>query len=110
MERDVSALRDFVSLVRIWRLLRRLRPTIWNAGTPKAGVLVMRAAWLARVPCRIYTLRGLRVETARGLKRMILFTSERIACACAHRVICVSPSLRDRAVDLKLAAPRKAIV
>ncbi len=110
MERDVSPLRDFISFVRIWRLLRRLRPTICNAGTPKASLLVMLAAWLARVPCRIYTLRGLRVETARGLTRMILFASERIACVCAHRVICVSPSLRDRAVDLKLADPRKAIV
>jgi glycosyltransferase involved in cell wall biosynthesis len=110
MERDVSPLRDFVSLVRIWRLLRRLRPTICNAGTPKAGLLVMLAARLARVPCRVYTLRGLRVETSRGLTRMILFASERIACACAHRVICVSPSLRDRAVDLRLVNPRKTVV
>lgn len=110
MERDVSPLRDLVSLVRIWRLLRQLRPTICNAGTPKAGLLVMLAAWLARVPCRVYTLRGLRVETARGLTRTILFAAERIACVCAHRVICVSPSLRDRAVNLKLANPRKTVV
>jgi glycosyltransferase involved in cell wall biosynthesis len=110
MERDVSPLRDLVSLVRIWKLLRQLQPTICNASTPKAGLLVMLAASLARVPCRIYTLRGLRVETARGLTRMVLLASERIACACAHRVICVSPSLRDRAVELKLASPRKAVV
>jgi len=110
MEREVSPLRDFASLVRIWRLLRRLRPVICNAGTPKAGLLVMLAAWLARVPCRIYTMRGLRVETAHGLTRIILLSAERIACSCAHRVICVSSSLRDHAVKLKLVDPRKIVV
>jgi glycosyltransferase involved in cell wall biosynthesis len=110
MEREVSPLRDFASLVRIWRLLRRLRPVICNAGTPKAGLLVMLASWLARVPRRIYTMRGLRVETAHGLTRIILLSAERIACSCAHRVICVSPSLRDHAVKLKLVDPRKIVV
>ncbi len=110
MERDISPLRDLVSLVRICRLLRQLRPTICNAGTPKAGLLVMLAAWLARIPCRVYTLRGLRVETARGLTRTILFAAERVACSCAQRVICVSPSLRDRAVALNLVNPRKTVV
>ena len=110
MEREVSPLKDFVSLVRVWRLLRRLRPSICNAGTPKAGLLVMLAAWIARVPCRVYTIRGLRCETARGLPRMILVAVERIACGCAHRVICVSPSLYSRAIELKLVGARKAVV
>ena len=110
MEREVSPLKDLASLVRIRQLLRRLRPTICNAGTPKAGLLVMLAAWLARVPCRVYTMRGLRLETARGLKRVVLSTTERIACGCAHRVICASPSLRDRAVKLNLVSSRKSVV
>src|ERR1700722_18270514 len=59
MEREVAPIADLVSLVRIWRFLRRVRPTICNAGTPKAGLLVGLAAWLTRTPCRVYTLRGL---------------------------------------------------
>ena len=110
MEREVAPLRDLLSLVRVCRLLRRIRPVICNAGTPKAGLLVGVAGWLTRVPCRIYTLRGLRLETATGLKRMVLSLTERITCACADRVICVSPSLRQRALDLKLVRPAKAIV
>jgi glycosyltransferase involved in cell wall biosynthesis len=110
MEREVSPLKDLACLVGVWRLLRRLRPLICNAGTPKAGLLVMLAAWLARVPCRVYTMRGLRVETARGLTRMILLAVERIACACAHRVICVSPSLYDRAIKLELVGAHKIVV
>ncbi|HMH12532.1 MAG TPA: glycosyltransferase family 4 protein [Edaphobacter sp.] len=110
MERESSPLRDFVSLLRICRLLRHLRPTICNVGTPKAGMLVSLAAWLIRVPCRIYTLRGLRLETAHGLKRRILFITELIACACVHRVVCVSPSLRERAVELGLVRREKTTV
>jgi glycosyltransferase involved in cell wall biosynthesis len=71
---------------------------------------VTLAAWLARVPCRVYTLRGLRLETARGPKRYLLYATERIACACAHRVICVSPSLRDRSVAMKLVSESRALV
>ena len=110
MEREISPLKDLVALVRASQLVRRLRPMISNSGTPKAGLLVGLAAWFNRVPCRIYTLRGLRVETATGPKRWLLLLTERIACACAHRVICVSLSLRQRAVELGVVPPEKTIV
>lgn len=110
MEREISPPRDILSLAQIWRLLRCLKPVICNAGTPKAGLIVTLAASLARVPVRIYTMRGLRLETAHGLKWAILYVTERIACACAGCVICVSPSLRDRAVGLKLVNAKKAVV
>jgi glycosyltransferase involved in cell wall biosynthesis len=110
MEREISLFRDLIALVRLWRLLRGLHPAICNAGTPKAGLLVGLAAWLNQVPCRVYTLRGLRLETATGLKRRILLVTERIACGCAHRVICVSPSLRQLAVRLGLVSGDKAVV
>jgi glycosyltransferase involved in cell wall biosynthesis len=110
MEREVSPVADLLSLLRIWRCLRNVRPMICNASTPKAGLLVGLAAWLIRVPCRVYTLRGLRLETARGLKRAVLHVAERIACGCAHRVVCVSPSLRQRAVELGVVRENKALV
>jgi len=110
MAREISPWRDLKSLVRLYRVIRRLRPSITNVGTPKAGLLAGMAAWLARVPCRFYTLRGLRSETTRGLKRRILLLSERIACLCAHRVICVSESLRQRAVALGIVQPHRALV
>ncbi|MFZ0314039.1 MAG: glycosyltransferase family 4 protein [Candidatus Korobacteraceae bacterium] len=110
MNREISPLKDLVALVRASQLVRHLRPLIANSGTPKAGLLVGLAAWFNRVPCRIYTLRGLRVETTSGPKRWLLRLTERIACACAHRVICVSPSLRQRAVELGVVPAGKAIV
>ncbi|MCL2658902.1 MAG: glycosyltransferase family 4 protein [Acidobacteriaceae bacterium] len=110
MKREISPLRDIQSLVNVWRLLRRVRPVVCNFGTPKAGLLAGLAAWLTRVPCRVYTLRGLRLETATGTRRILLTFTEKIACACAHHVICVSPSLRAKAVDLGLVPQVKTVV
>jgi glycosyltransferase involved in cell wall biosynthesis len=110
MRRGISPGRDLRSLFEIWRLLRRIKPVICNSGTPKAGLLVGLAAWLTRVPCRVYTLRGLRLETATGVKRMILTITEKMACFSAHRVVCVSASLRERAIALGLVARAKTVL
>src|ERR1700690_2600906 len=59
MQREIAPLRDVVSFCRVYGTIRRLRPAIVDASTPKAGLLTSVAAWLARVPCRVYTLRGL---------------------------------------------------
>lgn len=100
MEREISPLEDLRSLWRLYRVIRQFRPDLTDVGTPKAGLLGGLAAWLNRVPCRIYMLHGLRCETAVGLKRGLLLVTERVACLCAHRVICVSESLRQRAVSM----------
>jgi glycosyltransferase involved in cell wall biosynthesis len=110
MKREIAPGYDLRALFQIWHLLRRIQPMICNSGTPKAGLLVGLAAWLTRVPCRVYTLRGLRLETARGWKRMILTLTEKIACFTAHRVVCVSASLRERAIALGLVARSKTVL
>src|SRR5713226_3996264 len=49
LEREISPLRDFASLWRLWRIMRALCPVITNVGTPKAGFLGGFASWLNRV-------------------------------------------------------------
>jgi glycosyltransferase involved in cell wall biosynthesis len=110
MARQVSPLGDLLSLWRLWRLMKRLRPAITNVGTPKAGLLGGLAAYFGRVPCRVYTLRGLRCETSKGWKRSYLILAERIACLCAHCVICVSNSLCKEALALGIADQGKFVV
>lgn len=110
MQREISPWRDLVSLWRLYRLMRSYRPAIVNASTPKAGLLGMVAARMAGVPIRIYVLQGLRIETTRGAKRWLLAAAERIASACAQRVVGVSESLRQTYVQLGLAAAEKTLV
>lgn len=110
MAREISPLSDIISLIKVIRYLLKYRPHIVNTGTPKAGLLLSVAAWLTRVPIRVYTVRGLKLETASGYKRKILLFTERIACLCSHRIIAVSESLRKRIIELKLAPKEKIVV
>jgi hypothetical protein len=49
MQREINLLSDSIALVQLFFLLVRLRPTVVNAGTPKAGLLGMVASRLAGV-------------------------------------------------------------
>jgi lipopolysaccharide/colanic/teichoic acid biosynthesis glycosyltransferase len=107
MKREIHPRQDLASLRMLYRTMRDIRPDVVEVSTPKAGLLGSLSAMLARVPCRVYTLRGLRMETATGFRRLVLWLAERVACACAHRVVPVSESLRLRAIELKLVSPEK---
>ncbi|MBQ4005735.1 MAG: glycosyltransferase family 4 protein [Muribaculaceae bacterium] len=87
MDRHISPLRDLRSLWRMWRVLRKERPTMLHTMTPKAGLIGMMAAWLARVPVRVHTFTGLVWPTATGLKRRILMATDWLTCACATHVV-----------------------
>ena len=110
MEREINPLKDLISLWHLMILMRRLRPTIVNAGTAKAGLLGMLAAFLTGVPIRIHQQRGLRSETLTGLKRQIILFTEWLACRCATKVICNSFSLRNITISLRLATEEKCTV
>lgn len=102
MKRQPSLVSDLRSLAAWVRLLARIRPDVVSVGTPKAGLLGCLAARLARVPYRVYHLRGLRLETTTGLRLKVLTALERLTMNSAHDVIAVSASLRRRAIDLGL--------
>lgn len=110
MEREINIFQDIKSLIKLVSILYKEKPEILNTGTPKAGLLGIVASFITRVPNRIYTLRGLKLETAHGLKRKVLWLTEKIACLLATNVICISPSLRDEAVKLKLVKKEKVII
>jgi glycosyltransferase involved in cell wall biosynthesis len=110
MTRCITPLRDIAALFRIWRLFRRIRPTIVHAHTPKAGLLGMLAALAARVPVRIFEIHGLPYLTASGPRRRLLKWATNVACRVSHRVLCVSFSIRDLAVATRLCPDEKITV
>ncbi len=87
MERRISPFKDMKSLWQMWRLMRREKPDMVHSMTPKAGMVTMVAAWLARVPVRIHTFTGLVFPTSTGLKRRILMFTDWLTCACATHII-----------------------
>ncbi len=107
MQRHISPLNDLVSLCRLTRVLRRERPDIIHSMTPKAGLLCMMAAWLARVPVRIHTFTGLVFPTAIGLKRRLLMLTDALTCACATHVVAEGQGVRNDLVGFGIT--RKAV-
>lgn len=87
MKRNISLRRDLACLIHLIRLFHKEKPFIVHANTPKASLLAMTAAWIDRVPHRIYTVTGLRYQGMSGLGRAILKTTERITCLMANKVI-----------------------
>ncbi|WP_433802904.1 glycosyltransferase [Actinomycetospora sp. CA-084318] len=112
MTRGLLGPGDLVSFLRAVRLLRRLRPAVVNAATPKAAFVIGLAAAVARVPVRVYSLWGLRLEGERpgGWRHRLLFVAEWVTSRAATVVLCAGPELRDKAVALGVHAGRRCVV
>jgi glycosyltransferase involved in cell wall biosynthesis len=100
--RPPSPPHDLWHLTQLTRLIRQARPQVVHASTPKAGLLGTLAGRLARVPCCVYQVRGLRADGARGASRALQLALERLALRAAHQVVFNSPSLRQRMAELGL--------
>ncbi len=107
MRREPAPWHDVVSLMRLTSVFRSLRPDIVNVGTPKASLLAGLAGILARVPIRLMTLRGMRADGLTQPARSVMLAMEWMSCRSAHQVYCVSKSLRQRALELKLGSSDK---
>jgi glycosyltransferase involved in cell wall biosynthesis len=110
VSRTISPWSDLLTVVRLVKLLRRIRPEIVHAHTPKGGLLGMLSATLLRVPVRVYTIHGFTYMTARGVTRALLRGSDWLSCRLADRVLCVSPSIRDVAIQDGICPPGKITV
>lgn len=95
LERRISLKQDIISLISLVKLFYSEKPHIVHANTPKASLLGMVAAWITRVPHRIYTVTGLRFETTHGLFRFLLKSMERITCLAATKVIPEGDGVRN---------------
>lgn len=108
--RSINPIQDFKSIRQICRYIKETQTGIVVGHTPKGGLLSMVAAWLMRVPKRVYFRHGLVYQTSTGLKRFILMSVDRLASLLATKIVCVSPSVLEESIKDKLAPARKQIV
>lgn len=73
-----SPLRDVWALWKTYQLIGQLRPDIVHTHTPKAGLIGMWAAWMARVPVRIHTVAGLPLMERQGFWRWLFTRAEQV--------------------------------
>ncbi|RZJ70843.1 glycosyltransferase family 4 protein [Flavobacterium sp.] len=86
MYRNIKPFHDLVSLWKLYRLFRREKPFLVHSITPKAGLLSMTAAWMARVPVRAHTFTGLIFPSKSGVMRTLLIAMDKILCSFATTI------------------------
>lgn len=95
LTRQITPATDLKALAMLVRHLRKTRPDIVQTYTPKAGLIGMMAARIARVPIRVHGVVGMPLMEANGRRATILNATERITYANATHLTCNSYRLRD---------------
>ena len=86
MSRKITPIQDVFAVLKLVFFLRKEKPLIVHTHTPKAGIVGMLAAFLARVPNRFHTVAGMPLLEETGFKRKILDFVEKLTYHCATKV------------------------
>jgi glycosyltransferase involved in cell wall biosynthesis len=93
--RPIAPWADIKALWNLYWRFKRIRPLAVHTITPKAGLLGMTAAYLARVPVRMHSFTGQVWVTRKGLMRWLLKAADQCTFAMATDALVDSPSQRD---------------
>jgi glycosyltransferase involved in cell wall biosynthesis len=114
IQREVSAIHDLRSAVRVASLIREERPHILHTHTAKAGAIARAAAMLAgdaRPPVVVHTFHGHVLKGYFGPTRTAFFRRvEQTLARTADVLVAVSPEVRDELVELGVAPREKFAV
>ena len=95
LTRKITPIKDIAAVFKLYRFLKKEKPSIVHTHTPKAGIVGMTAAWFARVPNRLHTVAGMPLMEASGFKRKVLNFVEKLTYRFATEVYPNSKGLYD---------------
>jgi len=98
--REISPLRDWMTLIKLYRLFRDRRPHIVHTHTAKAGTVGRLAARLAGVPVVVHTFHGHVFHDYFGpLQTRVFIGIERFLASLSDRIVTVSDGQRRELAD-----------
>ena len=110
LTRKITPFTDFVSLIKLTLLLRKLKPDIVHTHTPKAGLIGMWAAKLAGVKIRLHTIAGLPWMESKGMIQRILIAVEKLTAFAATSVFPNSFVQRDYLLQNGIAKNKMKVI
>jgi glycosyltransferase involved in cell wall biosynthesis len=114
IQREVSAVHDMRSALRVAALIREERPHVLHTHTAKAGAIARAAAILAgnaRPPIVVHTFHGHVLKGYFDPARTAFFRRvEQALARTADVLVAVSPEVRDELVELDVAPREKFVV
>jgi len=108
--RPIALWADLVALLALFRFFRKRRFDLVHSITPKAGLLAMLAARLARVPLRLHMFTGQVWVTRAGLMRALLKNADRLIARLATHVLADSASQREFLIAQGIVAATNSAV
>ena len=108
--RKISITTDVKAVLSTVKYIREKNIDVVVGHTPKGGLIAMLAAYICRVPRRIYFRHGLVYETSNGIKRALLMNIDRLAALLSTKVVCVSNSVGKRSIEDGLNTTKKQTV
>lgn len=87
MHRGINIFKDIKSVMKMYFLLREIKPDIVHSYTPKAGMVAMLSSYLSGVKLRVHTFTGLIFPSRTGFMRWLLKKIDSLICACATNVV-----------------------
>jgi len=102
LKRNISLCSDFVSLMKFFLLLKKIKPNIMIYSTPKASLLASIASFLLSINVRVYQIWGLRWQNFQGFRLKLFLSIEKIILKLSTNSTSVSNSVK-RFLDKKIA-------
>ena len=107
LTRKITPIKDLKAVVKLYKFLKKEKPSIVHTHTPKAGIVGMLASKLAGVPIRMHTVAGLPLMEVSGIKRRVLNIVEKLTYSCATKIYPNSRGLKEFIIKEKLTSERK---
>ncbi len=108
MARPINPVKDIKALIKIYRLLKKERPSAVYTHSSKAGILGRWAAFFAGVPVRVHTIHGYGITPLQSwLIRKVLLAAERLTSLITTHFVAVSQASIQKGFKWKLFSPEK---
>ena len=110
MSRKLSPIADLVSIYKLYRLFKKLKPHIIHSENLKANLCGPIAGYFAGIPVRIQTMAGLVSPTKKGLKGWLIRQAEILSFKFATDVWPNSHKSMEYMINTKMVSPSKTKV
>ena len=108
--RSFSIFYDIRAIIKLRKYILKNNIKIVSGHTAKGSLLTMIASFLSRTPNRIYFRHGFYYETCSGFKKILMLNLDRLTSFLATKVVCVSPYVLEKSIELKLTSKNKLIL
>lgn len=110
LSRKLSPIADAISIYKLYRIFKKLKPHIIHSENLKANLAGPIAGYFAGVPVRIQTMAGLVSPTKKGLKGWLIRQAEILSFKFATDVWPNSHKSMEYMINTKMVSPKKTKV